>query len=91
MELYAYSGEKVTEDPRLKPEYRDRVVEELGFGSGWQTKRSDLSEEEVAAICEVLYRKAGAFWLEGKPRTTVRFVQHDTVPIGPPVSSCRTT
>ena len=23
--------------------------------------------------------------MEGSPRTTVRFVQHDTVPVGPPV------
>ena len=30
-------------------------------------------------------RKATAFWLEGSPRTTVRFVEHDTAPTGPPI------
>ena len=34
---------------------------------------------------EVLMRKATAFWLEGSPRATVRFVEHDTVPTGPPI------
>ena len=85
LEVYAYSGEKVTVDPRLADEYRDKVVAELGFGPDWRSKRTDLTDEDVVAIREVLHRKASAFWLEGTPRTTVRFVQHDTVPTGPPV------
>jgi hypothetical protein len=85
LEVYAYSGEKVTADPRLGDAYCDKVVAELGFGPDWRSKRPDLTDEDVAAIREVLRRKASAFWLEGTPRTTVRFVQHDTVPTGPPV------
>ena len=74
LEVYAYSGEKVTVDPRLADEYRDKVVAELGFGPDWRSKRTDLTDEDVVAIREVLHRKASAFWLEGTPRTTVRFV-----------------
>ena len=85
MSVYDFSGQRVEQDPRLVQDYKDRVLEGLGFGSEWKVKRSDLSEAAVAAVREVLARKAGAFWLEGSPRTTVRFVQHDTVPVGPPV------
>ena len=31
-------------------------------------------------------KKGAAFWLPGTPRTTVLYVQHDTVPTGPPPS-----
>eukprot|EP00969_Alexandrium_andersonii_P196988 8703242-Alexandrium_andersonii.AAC.1 len=51
----------------------------------WRERRPELTEHDLAAATEVLHRKAAAFWLEGTPRTTVRFVQHDTVPTGPPV------
>ena len=44
-----------------------------------------LSSEDIAAVREVIYRKAAAFWKEGTPRTTVRFFLHDTIPTGPPV------
>jgi len=83
LSVYDYSGEEVKEDPRRTEEYRQRVVAGLGFDD--PAKRPDLSAADVAVVAEVLRRKAGAFWLEGSPRTTVRFVQHDTVPTGPPV------
>ena len=85
LSVYRYSGEDITEDPRATDKYRDQVVDELGFGEDWTTRHPDLTEADVAAAREVLRRKAGAFWLERSPRTTVRFVQHDTVPTGPPV------
>ena len=85
LSVYRYSREDVTEDPRAADEYKDRVVGELGFGEDWKTRHPDLTEADAAAAREVLRRKAGAFWIEGTPRTTVRFVQHDTVPTGPPV------
>ena len=39
----------------------------------------------MKALKEVMHRKAAAFWIEGTPRTTVRFFLHDTIPTGPPV------
>jgi hypothetical protein len=82
LEVYRYSGESVLEDPRRKTEYKDRVVAGLKI-----QENPHLNDEEKAAATEVLRRKAAAFWLEGAPRTTVLFVQHDTIPTGPP---CRT-
>ena len=66
LSVYAYSGEKITEDPRRTDAYKERVVDELGFGSTAAEKRPDLSVEEVAAAREVLSRKASAFWVAGR-------------------------
>ena len=77
---------KLKEDPRRTPDYRNQVVEGLGFGKDSSEKRPDMSEEDILACREVLYRKSGGFWLEGSPRTTVRNVLHDCVPTGPPIS-----
>ncbi len=44
LEVYAYTGEKVTQNPRHGVEYRDRVVAELGFGPEQRERRPDLSE-----------------------------------------------
>ena len=85
MSVYEYSGYNVKEDPRRAEAYKHQVIDGLGFGVGWKDKRPELVEADVAVMAEVLKRKAAAFWLEGTPRTTVRFVQHDTVPTGPPV------
>ena len=60
-------------------------MKQLGLGEDWKSRHGELTEADVVAAREVLRRKAGAFWVEGTPRTTVRFVQHDTVPTGPPV------
>ena len=87
LSVYQYSGQKVTEDPRRVESYRQQVVKELGFGDDWKERKPYLSEADVAACREVVERKAGGFWLEGSPRTTVRNVLHDCVPSGPPVSS----
>ena len=83
--VYRLSGCVVKEDPRRTTEYRDKVVEGLGFGSDWKEKKPYLSEADVAVVREVVRRKAAGFWLEGTPRTTIRHVAHDTVPTGPPV------
>ena len=61
LSVYRYSGEDITEDPSATDKYRDQVVDELGFGEDWKTRRSDLTEADVAAAREVLHRKAGAF------------------------------
>ena len=84
--VYRLSGQTVKEDPRRTPDYRNQVVEGLGFGKDSSEKRPDMSEEDILACREVLYRKSGGFWLEGSPRTTVRNVLHDCVPTGPPIS-----
>jgi len=85
--VYRLSGQKVEEDPRRTAKYRQEVVDGLGFGSDAKDKRPEMNEDDLAACREVLSRKAGGFWLEGSPRTTVRNVLHDCVPTGPPVSS----
>ena len=85
--VYKYSGVKLKEDPRRTPEYRKKVVDGLGFGQA--CKRTDLTSDDFKAVREVLTRKTGAFWINepGVPRTTLRHLLHDTIPIGPP---CRT-
>ena len=83
--VYSHSGVRVDKDPRITEDYRNRVVEGLGFGAGQRDRHPELSEADIAAAREVVSRKSGAFWLEGSPRTTVRFVKHDTIPTGPPV------
>ena len=83
--VYRLSGQKVVEDPRRSQEYRQQVVDGLGFGKGEHLKTS-LSGDDLLACRDVLFRKAAAFWLEGTPRTTVRNVAHDCVPTGPPIS-----
>ena len=81
LSVYRYSDKKVTEDPRRTEEYRKKVLEGLGFGPG--AKRDSLTEKDMDAIREVLGRKAGAFWLEGEPRTVLRHLLHDTIPGAP--------
>ena len=83
--VYRFSGEDVKEDPRRTSEYKTRVVEGLGFGRG--ETRKGLTEADMEACRRVLRRKAGAFWIEGSPRTALRYLLHDTIPTGPP---CRT-
>ena len=85
LKVYECSGANVTEDPRRSKEYREEVLKGLGFGANWKEKRPDLDEATVAAVAEVLSRKAAGFWLPETPRTTVQHVKHDTVPTGPPV------
>ena len=84
LEVYKFSGQAtVTEDPRRNKEYRDKVVEELGFGP--KSERTDLTVEDRVLMAEVIGTKAAAFWLEGTPRTLLRHLMHDTIPTGPPL------
>ena len=83
--MYALAGEKVSEDPRRTEAYRDLVWDGLKIAPG--PTRPDLTEADVAAIREVVRRKAAGFWVEGTTRTTVRKFAHDCIPTGPPVSS----
>ena len=88
MSVYRYSGAdmpKDGQDPRRTDEYRQKVIDGLGFGK--DATRKGLTEEDMAACREVLWRKAGAFWIEGHARTALRYLLHDTIPTGPP---CRT-
>ena len=84
LEVYALAGEKVMEDPRRTEAYRDLVWDGLKIAPG--PTRPGLTEADVAAIKEVVRRKAAGFWVEGT-RTTVRKFAHDCIPTGPPVSS----
>ena len=84
LSVYRYSTAKdVKEDPRRTDEYREAVLRGLGFAPD-QTK-PDLTVHDMAACREVLWRNAGAFWIEDTPRTALRYLQHDTIPTGPPV------
>ena len=84
LEVYALAGEKVTEDPRRTEAYR-LVWDGLKIAPG--PTRPGLTEADVAAIREVVRRKAAGFWVEGTTRTTLRKFAHDCIPTGPPVSS----
>ena len=84
--VYRLSGQEVRLDPRRTPEYRQQVVDGLGFGADSSRSADGLNADDLAACRDVLSRKAAAFWIEGTPRTTVRNVEHDCVPTGPPVS-----
>jgi hypothetical protein len=85
LDVYRLCGEVVKDDPRRTAEYQRQVVEGLGFGADWKEKRPSMTEADVSACREVLTRKAAGFWVEGSPRTTLRFVKHDTITTGPPV------
>ena len=63
------------------------MVKGLGFDPESKDSKPWLNQEEFAACAEVLKRKAAAFWVPGTPRTTIRHVQHDTIPTGPPVKT----
>ena len=70
LEVYALAGEKVSEDSRRTEAYRDLVWDGLKIAPG--PTRPGLTEADVAAIREVVRRKAAGFWVEGTTRTTVR-------------------
>ena len=84
-DVYKYSGTKVEmgKDPRRTEDYREQVVKGLGFSPG--AAREGLTAADMAAVREVLHRRAAACWIESAPRTTLRHLMHDTVPTGPPV------
>ena len=63
--VYRLSGQTVKEDPRRTPDYRNQVVEGLGFGKDSSEKRPNMSEQDILACREVLYRKSGGFGLKG--------------------------
>ncbi len=88
LEVYKYSDQKVSKDPRRSAEYRSKVIDELKFGKDADDKephRRQLSAADKALCVDVFTRKAAAFHLEGTPRTIVRKVLHDCIPTGPPV------
>ncbi|CAE7853614.1 pol, partial [Symbiodinium microadriaticum] len=63
LEVYALAGEKVSEDPRRTEAYRDLVWEGLKIGPG--PTRPGITAADIAAIKEVVRRKAAGFWAEG--------------------------
>jgi hypothetical protein len=88
--IYAYSGVEITTDPRREESYAAAVLLGLGLGprkpgEAIPKQYEHLSEYDIAALTEVCTRKAAVFWVEGTARTTVRFMQHDTIPTGPPI------
>ena len=87
MSAYRFSGEVPASDPRRTEEYRSSVVSGLGFAPDKRDSKGWLNDQEFAACREVLHRKAAAFWVPQTLRTTVRHVQHDTIPTGPPVKT----
>ena len=53
MRVYEHLGEKVAEDPRRAKEYKEGVLEGLGFGSdGGTEKYPGLNDQERAAARE---------------------------------------
>jgi hypothetical protein len=92
-EVYDHCGAELKEDPRLNNTYKEGVLAKLGLNkvglekanTALKAARSELSSADFAAVAEVIGRKISAFWLEGSPRTTLRYLMHDTIPTGPPV------
>ena len=80
LEVYRYSGAVVKHDHRRKDSYRQQVLDGCKI-----SERKDLTAPDKAALEEVIWRKAAAFWIEDTPRTTLRHLLHDTIPTGPPV------
>ena len=56
-----------------------------GVGLGEPAKWTHLSKADHQALTTWVRRKAGAFWVRGSPRTTVRGILHDCLTRGPPV------
>ncbi len=80
----------VSVDPRREKSYVEAVLLGLGLGprkpgEPIPEQFKHLTEYDIAALREVNARKAAVYWVEGSPRTTVRFMKHDTIPTGPPV------
>ena len=73
----------LTSDPRGTPEYKQKVLEELGLLSPEGLEHLDAYDR--AAIVEVFSRKTGAFLAKDTPRTCLRAFQHDVVVAGAPV------
>ena len=83
LEVYRHSGEKLNADPRVTEEYKTEVVKGLRLdpiGSEYD----HLTKEDIAAVIEMVRRKAVAFWVPGTPRTTVLHFAHETIPTGSP-------
>ena len=78
LSVYRHSGVKLDHDPRLEKEYKEKVIEGLrltppGHARTTHEDYEHLSDAEVAALTETVWRKAAAFWVPDTPRTTVRF------------------
>ena len=72
----------LTSDPRRTPEYRQKVLDELGLLSGEGLEHLDPYDK--AASVEVFSRKTGAFLAKDTPRTCLRAFQHDVLVSGAP-------
>ena len=82
-DVYRYCGAKIQEDPRRNKEYRAGVV--AGLLLRETDERKHLTKYDVAVLREFCDGKAAAFWIEGSPHTTLRYLLHDCIPTGPPV------
>ena len=60
LEVYRHCGERVTEDPRLKEEYKQKVVEGLRLLPKGPVY-DHLTEEDIEPFIEMVRRKAVAF------------------------------
>ena len=83
LDVYRHAGEVLTEDPRRQPKYVQQVLKGLRLDPVGE-EYNHLTAGDLAALKEMIERKAAAFWVPGTPRTTVKFFQHDTIPTGPP-------
>jgi hypothetical protein len=86
-------GVPVTSNPRLGDSYRAKCVKEMklpvaGEELSEETKKeyAELTEQEIRALADLVWRKAPVFWLEDTPQTTVFGFRHDIVVKGGPIS-----
>ena len=82
-------GDAVKENPRTQETYVGEVLRVLGFRAEDHAKHPELSAEEFELARDLVKRKAGAFWVEQTPRTTLRGFEHDVITVGPPVRGPR--
>jgi hypothetical protein len=86
LSVYDLSGAKVSSDPRRTDEYKQKILTALGYDKYDKAKHGvGLTPDDFAAVQDVLWRKAAAFWMDGEAWTTLRCLLHDCIPTGPPV------
>jgi hypothetical protein len=82
---FRFTGEpEAASTQRRSAEYAEKILTTVGL-SGAAAGYQHLSPDELAALREVIQRKAPAFWIDGMPRCVMRGFKHDVLTTGLPV------
>ena len=77
-------GEPVSPRDADPADLAQKILEIVGL-EGEAKGYSHLAPDELAALREVISRKAAAFWIEGTARSVMRGFKHDVLTTGLPV------